>query len=624
MPTRHPSVSWRRVCKVVLVLSAGVVVALGVVTVWAVHRSAAAGAGRLEDGVVLAGRGDAQAAERELGRALRSFRAGRAHLGRWWLEPVRHLPVLDRQLDGAAVLLETGEDLSGTALAAAHLARPERLRLDDGLVRLEGVDALGGALEATTRSLERADRRLSEARQGFVVPFLDGALADARARVRSALPDARTAALATRVVPPLLGDPAPRRYFLALQTPAESRGSGGIPGSFGELVFDRGRVRLERIGRSRDLNLGGDPAGRALSGPPDYLARYARFRPERTWQNVTMSPDFPSVARVIEQLYPQSGGRDIDGVISVDPIALAALLRLTGPVRVPEWPEPLSALNAVDVLLREQYTRFPDAERVDFLESTAEAVFDRLAHTTLPPPGVVLRTLAPAVRSRHLQLHSTNPDEQRLFELVGAAGAMPAARGDFLAAVVQNAGGNKLDAFLRRSIRYHVSIDPETGRTEVDAIVRLESSAPVSGVPPAVNGNFGPRPANPGDNPLYLSIYSPLSLRGAVVDGEPALMESERELGRNVFSSFVTVPAGGAVTVGVRLVGSLPAGGAYRLDVGRQPTVAPDDLEVTVRGHGRRIAASSGFPPNRAVGRAVGSGRVRLASDHTFEVRFAG
>lgn len=602
--------------KVLLLLSAGAAVAVGAVTVWAVQRSAAAGAGRLEDGVELAARGDAKAAERELRRALASFRNGQAHLGRWWLRPVGHVPVLDRQVAGAAALLETGADLSTTALAAAERAGPERLRLADGLLDLAGVEALGGALEDAARALEQADRRLTEARRGLLVPFLDGALADARARARAALPDARTAALAARLVPALFGNAGPRRYFLAVQTPAESRASGGIAGSFGELAFDRGRVRLERIGRSRDLNQGGDPLGRTLAGPPDYVARYGRFRPERSWQNVTMSPDFPSVARVIEQLYPQSGGREVDGVISVDPIALAALLRVTGPVRVPEWAEPLSATNAPGILLRQQYTRFPGGERADFLESTAKAVFDRLATTTLPSPGVVVRALAPVVRSRHLQLHSTRPDEQRLFELIGAAGAMPAVQGDFLSVVVQNAGGNKLDAFLHRSIRYEVTIDPETGRTSAGAVVRLESSAPASGLPPAVIGNFGPRPANPGDNPLYLSIYSPLWLGGAAVDGQPLLMESERELDRNVFSAFVTVPAGGAVTVSVRLAGSLPVAGRYRLDLSRQPAVAPDDLEVTVRAPGHRIVASRGFPP----GQPDGTARLRVTSGRTFEV----
>ena len=607
----------RRLVRTLLLCCTGLVVAVGVVTTWAVHRSAAAGAARLQDGIALAGRGDTKAAERELGQALRSFRAGRGHLRRWF-GAVGRLPVFDRQVAGAAVLLDTGEDLTAAALATAQRASPESLRLDDGLLRLEGMAELSGALEEAARSLDLADQRLSEARKGLLVPFLDGAIVGAGARVRSALPDARTAALAARLVPDLLGGSGPRRYFLAVQTPAESRGSGGIPGSFGELTLDLGRVRLERIGRSRDLNLGGTPPGRTLSGPADYLARYARFGPQRSWQNVTMSPDFPSVARVMEQLYPQSGGREVDGVIGVDPIALAALLRLTGPVRVPEWPEPLSAANARDVLLRQQYTRFGGEERVDFLESTAKAIFDRLSNTTLPAPGAVVRALAPVVRSRHLQLHSTRPQEQRLFELIGAAGAMPPVQGDFFSTVVQNAGGNKLDAFLRRSFRYDVAFDPDTGQTEVEAVVRLESSAPASGLPPVVNGNFGPRPANAGDNPLYVSIYTPLSLRGATVDGQPLLMESERELDRSVFSAFVTVPAGDAVTVTVRLVGSLPAGDTYRLDVGRQPTVVPDDMELSVRSQDRRIAASRGFPK----GHSAGNARLRLESGHTFEVEF--
>ena len=37
-----------------------------------------------------------------------------------------------------------------------------------------------------------------------------------------------------------------------------------------------------------------------------------------------MAPDFPTVAQVISQLYPQSGGRPVDGVFVLDPQAIAA------------------------------------------------------------------------------------------------------------------------------------------------------------------------------------------------------------------------------------------------------------------------------------------------------------
>ena len=63
-------------------------------------------------------------------------------------------------------------------------------------------------------------------------------------------------------------------------------------------------------------------------GPPDLVARYSRFDVANTWRNLTMTPDFPSLAVAANELYQQSGGQPINGVISVDPAGLAALMGL--------------------------------------------------------------------------------------------------------------------------------------------------------------------------------------------------------------------------------------------------------------------------------------------------------
>ncbi len=73
-----------------------------------------------------------------------------------------------------------------------------------------------------------------------------------------------------------------------------------------------------------------------LDGPDDYVARYGRFgagvdgEPVAIdfWSNVTMSPDFPSVTEVIAQLYPASGGSEIDGAIALDVESIARFLEL--------------------------------------------------------------------------------------------------------------------------------------------------------------------------------------------------------------------------------------------------------------------------------------------------------
>jgi len=583
-----------------------------------VHRSARSGAALLEAGSQSLRSGDEVAATRHLSAADGAFSTGEAWLNRWPLRPLRSAPLLDRQIGAARALLGSGSRIARAGARVTIDADPRAVRVRDGVVDIAAIERLEAPLQVALQELRQAQSELSAARVRFVAPVLDHRLRRLRTHVAAAIDEGEVAALAARVAPSLFGSSSPRRYFLAIQTPVESRGSGGMIGNFGELVASRGRLSLERLGRTRELNLGGQRQ-RRLTGPEDYVARYGRFEPASTWQNVTMSPDFPSVGKVIQELYPQSGGRAVDGVIGIDPIALAALLELVGPVRVPEWPEPLTSSNAADVLLRQQYERLEGAEREEFLASTTRAVFDRLTTTSLPPPAAIIRALAPAVRGRHLTLFSTRAEEQRLFERVGAAGAMPPVQGDFVSTVVQDASGSKIDLFLKRSLRYEATYDPATGAVGAEAVVSLQNTAPPSGLPAVLIGDRA-GPTRPGENRLYVSLYSPLAFTSAELDGRPLLMESEHELGRNVYSAFLLIPPGQSVTLRVALSGSLAPGSRYRLDVASQPAVEAGELDVEVRVPGRRVTAADGWLASGDVARA----RTDLAEDRSFHLRVAG
>jgi hypothetical protein len=193
-----------------------------------------------------------------------------------------------------------------------------------------------------------------------------------------------------------------------------------------------------------------------------------------------------------------------------------------------------------------------------------------------------------------------------------------------MAALVQDASGTKLDAFLHRSVRYEAGYDPGTGRVEATAVVRLENRAPASGLPPIVIGGAGQGPVGAGENRLYLSVYSPLAFVGGTVDERPLLVESERELGRNVYSAFLTVPPGKAVTARLRLLGALPVTGGYRLDVVRQPTVLPDEMSVEVRALRGRVTGARGLVVDGRVGSATlpstAGPRALPAANVTFEM----
>jgi hypothetical protein len=304
------------------------------------------------------------------------------------------------------------------------------------------------------------------------------------------------------------------------------------------------------------------------------------------------------VGKVIGGLYPQSGGEPIGGVIAIDPAGVAALLRLTGPLVVPGWPDPISGDNAEHILLYDQYVRLQNtAERIDFLGTTAKLVWERLAAGELPPPKAIVRALGPAVVAKHLQITSLDPSEDRVLARAGVNGRVLPVDGDALAVITQNACGNKIDWFLQRDVNYRATVDA-TGQLDARLTVTLRSNAPPSGLPGYLIGNPF-KPAVPsGTNRLYLSVYTPLTLRDARVDGAPATLGSERELGRAVYSTYVDIPPQGAVTVELHLAGVMAASAPYKLGLHAQPLVNPDRVVATFtrgkrRPQSRRVVLSA-------------------------------
>jgi hypothetical protein len=526
--------------------------------------------------------GDVATTSTRLADAQRDFTTARRALDAWWVRPAAAVPLVAqhwRVLHAAAV---TGDDLAAEGRRALDAPALSDIRVVDGQIPLDQLAAIGGPVQRLAEQLTAGRRRLSDSRSPWLLPPLRDKLDTQLVRVDGLERTTRSVSRAMPLLPGLLGGDGPRRYFLAVLSPVELRAGGGFLGNFGEITADHGRLALTRFGRPIELNkAGGDQ--RHLVAPPDFTARYSRFGPAIDWANINLSPDFPSDAQVIEGLYPQSGGAPIDGVIAVDPSVLAALLRVLGPVKVASWPTPITADNALQIMLYDQYLRYGNADRIDFLGDAAQETWRRLTSGALPAPPQLLGALGPSVRTKDLFMWSNHPEEQKLFEDIGVAGNIAPVRGDFVGLVTQNASGNKIDYFLRRSVDYRVRLDPRTGKVDATATITLHNGAPASGLPPTIIGNELVPPLPDGQNRLYLSFYTPWALAGARLDGTPVALDDERELGRKVYSTAIVVPPQGDATLELRLTGRLAkVGGDYHLDVYRQPTIAPDELTTAL------------------------------------------
>ena len=547
-----------------------------------------AGAKATERALAAVRRGDAEGADAAFLEAEARFLAAQDRLDGVEVRIGSTVPVLGPNLDAASELVDVGVDLAQAGRNLTATADPDQLRIVDSTVNLDELARLRPEFETTARLLTSAQRRINAIDTTFLIGPIEDAVDKVDRRIDRAASDSRTAAISARILPSILGGEGPRRYLLAMQNNAEARATGGFIGNYAELAAVNGKVDMGDVEPIRFLNPASGES-RTLEAPEEYVLRYGRFEPERLWQNVNTSPDVPTVGAVEASLLAQGPFGPVDGVVTIDPMGLAAILRITGPIDVPGWPEKVTADNVVQSTLRDAYVYFEgDNERREaFLGDVADIAWDVFSDGDLGSPARVVKELAQATRTKHLTLWFADPKAQRLAERAGATGAVPRGSSDLVLVTTGNAAQNKIDYFLQRSLDYDLELFPRGDVEEIAArgvlSVALQNTAPATGLPSYIIGSNRPDYAA-GENGTFFSAYSPLDLGEATIDGEVEGFEHQREFGRFVYSKFMRIPAETTATVDLDLSGQLRLGsdGWYELALGTQPSVRPDAADVAL------------------------------------------
>ena len=578
--------------RVKFAVSAAVVILMtlataGVVAGILAYRSASEGARLLQRGAANVRRGDTRAADANFLAAERDLARAHGLLAAPLLVPARAVPFAGPNLDAVRQMVDAGQSLARAGRSLTGHVDPRGWRVHEATVPIGPNRAADPTLQAVAQSVSDARHEIRHIDRHGLLPFTASTLHTLELQLDRAAISARNAADAARVVPAAFGADGVRHYLLVAQNPAEARATGGIPGSFGLLDAQDGRVRLRDVLPVEEL----DARARAVAtastpGPSEFTARYGRFQPQLSWENVTMSPDSPTVAEVMATMYERETGQHVDGLVSLDPLALRALLRLTGPIRVPEWPGPISADNVVDVTLQAQYARFADQRtRKEFLGRVTRAVWNAAEHSDLGDPSRLARALGSAFVERHVSLWLARPDEEAVLQRLGLTGSVPAPTDDAFFSTAQNANATKLDFYASRSAAYSVTVTPvDASHATVHAAARmvLRDDAPPT-LPSFVTGSVKER-GHVGDLQSFLSIYSGLGLVSARRDGKPTALEAGREFGRYVYSTFASVPRGGETRFDLSLQGRTPLdGGWYRVRLLPQAALRPESLHIEIR-----------------------------------------
>jgi hypothetical protein len=391
------------------------------------------------------------------------------------LAPVKLLPVLGRQLRATTTMLDTSIDVATATSTAITVLRD--VATAPAATPADRVSAVRDSEEVLATLQEAiADPDLGPS-EGLVQPVADARnrLSDQLAQTRATVDDAMVGL--TGVADFLEG---PTTYLVLAANNAEMRAGSGMFLQIGSVSIVDGAFTLSEFTPAQELYL--ETPGATLD--PDFEARWGGLQPNQEWRNLNLSPRFDESARMATEMWAAAGRGQVDGVMSIDVVAVQRLLELTGPVDVPtaEGPLTIDAENVRRQLLRKQYEAFDDrADRRDQLGEVAQAVFDAFNQRPVPAADLV-GLIDGAGAKRNLMLWSSDPEQQAAWEALGVSGELTP---DTVMAALVNRGGTKLDPYV--SMDAALSAEDLGDRWRVSVQVDMANKAP-GGLPTYVEG----------------------------------------------------------------------------------------------------------------------------------------
>ncbi len=413
-------------------------------------------------------------------------------------------------------------------------------------------------VQSAARAVTESAQRLEEIDTDNLLPQVANPLVEARGKLISLKQDLSTAADAAWLAPNMLGAEAPRRYLLLVQNNAEARATGGIPGALAVLNVDKGQLSLEAQTSATALGAFSPPIPVDAEQQAIYTTRVGKFM-----QDVNLTPDFATSASTAQAMWEKSSGERLDGVLSLDPVALSFILNATGPIQITDpvvqqigkdLPMQLTGKNVVQTLLSDAYAKIDKPELQDvYFAGAAKEIFAGLS-SEKSDPKKLLDALSRGVEERRILLWSAAADEQKAIGQYALGGMIsgPAISPTQFGVYFNDGTGAKMDFWVKRTVQ--VSRDcTRDGYREVTVRITSTNTAPsdaATSLPAYVTGGgiFGV-PA--GAVQTNVVAYGPVqaNIDTVVKDGVKIPFAAQRHSQRGVGTSTIRLAPGESTTL---------------------------------------------------------------------------
>ncbi len=332
------------------------------------------------------------------------------------------------------------------------------------------------------------------------------------------------------------------KYLIMVQSSAEAKAAGGVPGSIGSLEVKDGKISVGEFYSDSEFQVVGDIDGTEQINQMYAISQFG-INYGGDIRLATASPNFTIVAKYVAESWSQQSfgaGDTIKGVMSLDPYALQSMLGVLGGVTLSNGTQ-LDGSNTAQYLSNTVYRDISDQNQQDaFFKESAQLIMQK-AFGSFSADNMLslVKTMATLGQQRHIYNVSFADSGKSGWNGELSSDPQQPETGLF----VNQMGWSKMDWYAKRSAvvtKTKVNQDGTTTWHVSYTITNSMDSADVESTPEYITGTFP------------TSFFEGLISQGDMSDEEKALLtiaiDKAGQPGVLWHIYVIESPAGGSVS----------------------------------------------------------------------------
>ncbi|MBI4158450.1 MAG: DUF4012 domain-containing protein [Candidatus Yanofskybacteria bacterium] len=253
----------------------------------------------------------------------------------------------------------------------------------------------------------------------------------------------------------LFGSNGVKKYLILFQNDSELRPTGGFPGTYAVVTFKDGR--LDGFLVDDVYNLDGQLKENII--PPKPLQH---ITPNWGMRDANWFIDFSASAQKTMEFFKKEAGYEVDGVITMSPRMISDILKVVGPIEMPEYGFAVSNENFLSTIQAEVEYGDNREQPKKVVIDMAPKLLERINSSDTGKWLDIFNVFISGLDKKDILMYFKDLSLESFVAEKGFGGLVEKTSGDYLMVTLTNVKGSKTDRVTDNAIK--VSVRFEEGR----------------------------------------------------------------------------------------------------------------------------------------------------------------